>query len=78
MKLKPKTYTLWNLLPMLISIAPWAMGASLFANVLIGVIPLVSALATAWFIDSALALAAGTKTMRITPAGRSTTMRARA
>ena len=63
MKLKPKTYTLRNLLPMLLSIAPWAMGASLFANALIGVIPLVSALATAWFIDSALALAAGTKTM---------------
>ncbi|MBQ8953749.1 MAG: ABC transporter ATP-binding protein, partial [Clostridia bacterium] len=63
MKLKAKTYTIWNLLPMLVGIAPWAMGASLFANVLIGVIPLLSALATAWFIDSALALAAGAKTM---------------
>ena len=63
MKLKAKTYTIWNLLPMLISFAPWAMAASLLANVLIGVIPLLSALATAWFIDSALALAAGEKVM---------------
>ena len=63
MNLRAKTYTVWNLLPMLVSIAPWAMGASLLANVLIGVIPLVSAVATAWFIDSALGLAAGAKTM---------------
>ncbi len=59
MKLKPKKYTLWNMLPMLIACAPGAMITSALMNVLIGVIPVLNALSTAWFIDSALKLAAG-------------------
>ena len=62
MKLKAKTYTLWNLIPTLVSMAPLAMGASIVMNVMIGVIPLLSALTTAWFVDSALALLSGGKT----------------
>ncbi len=63
MKLKAKKYTMLNLLPTLISIAPGGMIASLLANALIGILPILNALATAWFIDSALSVAAGTKTM---------------
>ena len=59
MKLKSKTYTVLNLIPSIITIAPGAFILSLGLNVLIAVFPLIDALSSAWFIDSALAMARG-------------------
>ena len=61
MKLKAKKYTLLNMIPLIVSCAPVALGVCLLMNVVIGVIPIVSALATAWFVDSALSLVTGAK-----------------
>ncbi len=57
MKLKSKTYTVLNLIPSIVTIAPGAFILSLGLNVLIAVFPLIDALSSAWFIDSALAMA---------------------
>ncbi len=59
MKLKSKTYTVLNLIPSIITIAPGAFILSLGLNALIAVFPLIDALSSAWFIDSALAMARG-------------------
>ena len=59
MKLKSKTYTVLNLIPSIVTIAPGAFILSLGLNVLIAVFPLIDALSSAWFIDSALAMARG-------------------
>jgi len=59
LKLKARKYTLWNLLPMLISCAPVPMMVSVLMHLLVGTLRILSALSTAWFIDSALKLAAG-------------------
>ena len=59
MKLKSKTYTVLNLLPSTVAIAPGAFILSLGLNALIAVFPLIDALSSAWFIDSALAMARG-------------------
>ena len=59
MKLKSKTYTVLNLLPSTVAIAPGAFMLSLGLNMLIAVFPLIDALSSAWFIDSALAMARG-------------------
>ena len=59
MKLKSKTYTVLNLLPSTVAIAPGAFILSLGLNMLIAVFPLIDALSSAWFIDSALAMARG-------------------
>lgn len=60
MKLKAKKYTLLTIFPLLIACAPVQMILSALLNMTIGVLPVLSALSTAWFIDSALSLAAGT------------------
>ena len=59
MILRQKKYTLFNLIPTLISMSPAAMTAAFLANLSIGLIPVVSALSTAWFVDSAIRLATG-------------------
>lgn len=59
MKLKSKTYTVLNLIPSIVTIAPGAFILSLGLNMLIAVFPLIDALSSAWFIDSALAMARG-------------------
>ncbi len=59
MKLKSKTYTVLNLIPSIVTIAPGAFILSLGLNALIAVFPLIDALSSAWFIDSALAMARG-------------------
>lgn len=63
MKLGSRKFkSLLGLLPALVSCAPVPMLTAFLGNACIGLFPTLSALSTAWFIDAALKLAAGSMT----------------